>query len=273
MCAAEDNCTRLSVVQPDGGTSLSGTLDWCTVEGVRGGVLAFEPASGSCRADSDCPTNAACVVPSLSGLEVPGPWSFTRCYATGSCVKNCDMDSTKQKLKELNAGIVTCTPDDGSSSGQCAADEYCAATTSATCNTWVCDPVTQSLVKSACPGMCQPQRLGLLSAVLSNNGRSVNVALNAPAAPLSLVSCGRMFDSNNMAQLGGAAATCSVNETTLTIDLGAGATLVADGVLKLLESGSILTWKFNTTRSFNGSVTVRTHQRVLCKDALARLID
>ncbi|GIL51460.1 hypothetical protein Vafri_7444 [Volvox africanus] len=254
-------CTNLTVSRVNGSGTLTGRLDGCTVEGISAGTPAYQQWNDSCRTDANCPgsTYQCFQQPPSVGTDyyfrVGGAFSFESCYATGRCVRYCDLTSTNDTLSQMNYGTKACnisgTPD-------CALDEYCAAAP-ATCRVWVCEPNTQALVRGNCPAaICQPMNLGLVSAILSDDGRSVNITLNAQAKSTPQISCSRIFEANSLTMVGGTAAVCQVEDTLLTVNLGPGATLLVNTTLNLTSSGSALVWKMNNSRPFSGFVKVES---------------
>ncbi|GIL86916.1 hypothetical protein Vretifemale_15113 [Volvox reticuliferus] len=255
-------CTNLTASRVNSSSrALVGKLDGCTVEGISGGTPAYQQQGDSCRTDANCPgsTYQCFQEPPFVGgnayyASVGGAFSFESCYATGRCVKYCDLKPTNDTLSQMNFGTKACNTAATSGAG-CASDEYCAAPPT-TCRLWVCDAVTQALVRGPCPqAICQPMNLEVLSAILSDDGRSINITLNAPARTITPTSCNRIFEVNSLTMVGGAAAVCQVEDTLLTVNLGPGATVLVNTTLNL-TSGSALVWRMNNSRPFTGSVKV-----------------
>lgn len=231
QCSTATTCPSLRAASAgSSGTILSGALDLCATEGVAGGTPTPLPsttaAAGSCRTASDCdfasgqlcqfapspPQRCTC----SSGRDV--------CVNLGTCVSYCSLPSVTQQVLALNAGARACDTSAGGAASQCGAGETCTATSG--CQRWACDGSTQRLVQVGCSGLCVPQALRLTSARLSDDGRSVTVALSAAAALLLRVPCGAVFDAATAAALGGGAV-CSTggDGPSLLVEMQATATV------------------------------------------------
>ncbi|KAG2502187.1 hypothetical protein HYH03_000674 [Edaphochlamys debaryana] len=242
------------------GTALRGALDLCTAEGVAGGAPTPLPSAlrnaSSCYATRDCAAGARCAFAEPPPRTCACAAGRDVCRDLGACLPFCDLPDTRAALTELNAGGSACTPGGaavGSAGGStCGPGEACTAI--ANCMRWVCDNATATLVQRPCAGLCVPQFLSPTSARLAADGRSVEVALSAAAAPLDGVDCGRLFDGGTAAALGGGR--CSAAGATLTVTLPPGATLKANQNLVLLAAGSALVSGLDRSRAFTGLVKV-----------------
>ncbi|GIL67802.1 hypothetical protein Vafri_21078 [Volvox africanus] len=192
----------------------------------------------------------------------PSPTSSSSSASPPPPVPFCSRSSTNQLLAQLNAGKATCSLN--ASEDECGTEYVCMAAPS--CKRYTCDPEIQTIVQVACTALCQPSKLGLKVAQISDDGRTVFVALMAEPAPLRRVPCGAVFEPSSTLLLGGGGALCSTStmplssnataDPVLIIKLTANAMLGAGQNLTLLTRGSVLVSALNTSRAFEGTVEV-----------------
>ncbi len=231
QCSTATTCPSLrasSAVSPS--SILTGGLDLCAAEGVTGGTPTPLPsttaAAGSCRTASDCDAASGqlCQFAPLPPQSCTCSSGRDVCVSLGTCVSYCSLPSVTQQVLALNAGARACDPGAGGATSQCGAGETCTSTPG--CQRWACDGATQRLVQVGCSGLCAPLALGLASARLSDDGRSIALALSASAAPLLRAPCGTVFDAATAAALGGGAV-CSTggDGASLLVEMQATATV------------------------------------------------
>ncbi|GIL67805.1 hypothetical protein Vafri_21080 [Volvox africanus] len=196
----------------------------------------------------------------------PSPTSSSSSASPPPPVPFCSRSSTNQLLAQLNAGKATCSlnASDYEQHNVCGYDSICTAISN--CKLYDCDPVMQAVTQVPCTALCQPSKLGVEGAQISDDGRTVFVALMAAPAPLLRVPCGAVFEPISTLLLGGGGALCSTStmplhsatsaNPVLIAKLPANATLRAGQNLTLLTRGSVLVSALNTSRSFEGTVEV-----------------
>ncbi|KAG2423084.1 hypothetical protein HXX76_002311 [Chlamydomonas incerta] len=264
LCSALDLCSVAAGCSALNSGSLAGALDLCTAEGIVGGAAtplagSVQPAAGSCTSSASCTISVGqlCQIPPAGAQQTCSCVAGRDvCQSLGTCVSYCSLNSTLSALAELNAGVTSCDPTSTSAS-QCGAGETCTAPAAgSTCQRWSCDAVSQKLVQAPCTGVCVPQTLSMTSAALSDDGRSIRVALSGFAAPLTQVPCTTVFDAASAALVGGGSALCSTSGSTLTVQLTANATLKVGSSLTVLSPGTVLVSAASAKAIFTGSVQV-----------------
>lgn len=152
-------------------------------------LLAALP-SGTCVSDKDCTSS----ISPICNLENPVrrctcSAGEDTCVQTGVCVDFC---YTRRAAIELtNALVLDCDPTNAAR--QCPTGLECKATTA--CKKLVCYPT--GVHARQCHGLCMPAERNMVAAQLANDGRSITVALNAPAAATSFA-CLSAFDATKM---------------------------------------------------------------------------
>jgi hypothetical protein len=108
----------------------------------------------------------------------------------------------------------------------------------------------QGIKKQPCYGVCQATTRTLVSAQLSDNGQSITIDLNTPAADASFP-CSKLFDAATVALIG-PAAQCSALEGVLTVTLARGASISPQNLdsLGLAPGQRVLVDKLNTSAAF-----------------------
>ncbi|KAG2423081.1 hypothetical protein HXX76_002308 [Chlamydomonas incerta] len=264
LCSTLDLCSAAAGCSALNSGSLTGALDLCAAEGIVGGAAtplagSVQPAAGSCTSSANCTVSAGqlCQIPPAGAQQTCSCVAGRDvCQSLGTCVSYCSLNSTLSALAELNAGVTSCDPT-GTSASQCGAGETCTAPAAgSTCQRWSCDSFSQKLVQVACNGVCLPQTLSMTSAAISDDGRSIRVALSGFAAPLTQVPCTTVFDAASSALVGGASALCSTSGSTLTVQLTANATLKVGSSLAVLSPGTALVSAASAKATFAGSVQV-----------------
>lgn len=109
---------------------------------------------------------------------------------------------------------------------------------SSMCVTTTCPAGTNAFVTTLCTKLCVPASRNVTAAALSNDGRTITLALTAAAQPASFV-CSELFDAATMALLG-AASWCVAADTTVTVKLLPGSTIGTAGVLSIKANQTVL---------------------------------
>lgn len=99
------------------------------------------------------------------------------CVQLGQCVDFCL--TRRAAIAEANALINDCDP--ASAASQCPTGLECKATTA--CKKLACD--SNGVSVKQCFGLCMPAERNMVAAQLSDDGKEISVALNAPAASAS----------------------------------------------------------------------------------------
>jgi hypothetical protein len=116
---------------------------------------------------------------------------------------------------------------------------------------------TAGITTQSCYGLCTPSVRTLLAAQLSNDGRSISVALNTPAGEVSFP-CVSLFDTATLAKVG-SAALCSVSGSTVSVLLARDATITPNvDALVLAASQSVLVDAIDPTAKFTTPATAIT---------------
>lgn len=100
-----------------------------------------------------------------------------------------------------------------------------------------CTPRVQTTPQVPCQALCRPRALTPLSAALSTDGRTLTLALSAPAAPLPTGPCAAaaVFDSPSSALLGEAAASGSGSGSGAGVAPGAQCATSADALSLVVQ--------------------------------------
>lgn len=108
----------------------------------------------------------------------------------------------------------------------------------------------QGIKKQPCYGVCQATTRTPVAAQLSDDGRSVTLDLNTPAADASFA-CSKLFDAATVALIG-PAAQCSVLGGVLTVTLARGASISPLNLdsLGLAPGQRVLVDKLNASAAF-----------------------
>lgn len=94
---------------------------------------------------------------------------------------------------------------------------------SAQCKLLQCSP-NNGTYAEPCFGLCTPSKRSIVGAKLENDGRTITISLNTPAAEAQFP-CDQLFSAPTVARLGGAAS-CSVAGSVLTVSTARDATIL-----------------------------------------------
>ncbi|GIL87895.1 hypothetical protein Vretifemale_15941 [Volvox reticuliferus] len=227
-------------------------------------LLLAEPPPATQNCSCFCQPSPSPSPPMLASS--PPMQSSSSSSTPPAAVPFCNRTSTKDLLAQLNAGRTACSPNasEGDQQDVCGYDSICTAIPN--CKLYECDPGMQALKQVPCTALCQPRRLGVEGAKISDDGRTMFVALMAAPAPLTRVPCAAIFEPYSSLLLGGGGALCSTStmslysetsaDPVLIAKLPANATLRAGQNVTLLTHGSVLVSAYNTSRAFEGTVEV-----------------
>jgi hypothetical protein len=149
-------------------------------------VSAAALPAGTCVSDKDCTGSSICNLAQPQPLCSCSGGNDT-CVQTGTCVDFC---STKAAaIQQANALVVDCDP--LNAARQCPTGLECKATTA--CKKLACDAT--GITTRQCHGLCTPATRNMVAAQLLDDGKSITVALNAPAAAASFA-CVSAFDTS-----------------------------------------------------------------------------
>jgi hypothetical protein len=92
------------------------------------------------------------------------------------------------------------------------------------CQLRQCSPALGTYTEK-CFGFCTPSERTIVAANLEDDGRTITLALNTPAAGTHF-SCDKLFSTATVQKFGGAASMCSVAGSTLTVIMPGGAAIL-----------------------------------------------
>lgn len=122
--------------------------------------------------------------------------------------------------------------------------------------------VANGTYTESCFGLCTPSKLTVVGAQLEDDGRTITLTLNTPAAEAHF-SCDKLFSSAVVAKLG-AAAKCAASGSHLVVSMSGAATIMPDDVLRgngsIISGQKVLRGAFvnATFTSPTGNVTLAT---------------
>lgn len=150
------------------------------------GVSAAALPVGTCVSDKDCSGGSICNL-AQPQLHCSCAGGNDTCVQTGTCVDFC---STRAAAIQLaNSLVVDCDP--FNAARQCPTGLECKAT--AACKKLACD--STGVTTRQCYGMCTPAARNMVAAQLMDDGKSIKVALNAPAAAASFACVSAFYTS------------------------------------------------------------------------------
>lgn len=153
-------------------------------------MLPAALTAGTCVSDKDCtsPSSPICNLESPV-VHCTSSGGNDTCVQTRTCVDFCS--TRRAAIEQANAVALDCDPT--SAAQQCPTGSECKATLA--CKKLSCG--TSGVQTRQCYGLCMPAERSMVAAQLGNDGKSIKVALNAPAAAASFA-CLSAFDATRI---------------------------------------------------------------------------
>lgn len=242
-------------------------------------MIAVTFNSTHCRTDADCRngtrfTGSVCSFDSGLSAVVRqiescsnGVDTITR---TGSCIDFCSTQQAYVDSMNTRVNQYACS----GPYADCGTGMSCKA--SSLCNKLACANATVGIVTVPCYGFCVASEREILSAKMSNDGKSITAALNTAAAP-GTFPCAAVFVGSTMEKLGYDAqcfvSSESAQSKVLVITLGPQSTFMPEvDTLSVSDTQRLLVDILNTKERFTGaSIPVAKCAGTDCTGATAAL--